>query len=147
MHAGLKWFFAWMGLLVIGSAVPAVAGEEAPNDGVFIHLSSGLEEPHRVLMALSMATIMSESKDVLIYCDIKGIEICLADAPDLTYAQFTPLKEALAGLLERGVTVMACPGCLKAAGKTADDLAEGIQVANKDQFFDFTAGRILSLDY
>jgi hypothetical protein len=38
-------------------------------------------------------------------------------------------------------------GCLKAAGKTADDLAPGVQIADKDKFFSFTRGRILTLDY
>jgi hypothetical protein len=42
---------------------------------------------------------------------------------------------------------MACPGCLKAAGKTPADLAAGIQVANKDKFFSFTSGRVITLDY
>jgi hypothetical protein len=36
---------------------------------------------------------------------------------------------------------------LEAAGKSAEDLMEGIQVANKEAFFDFTDGRILTLDY
>jgi len=42
---------------------------------------------------------------------------------------------------------MACPGCLKVAGKTKKDLAEGVQVADKSVFFSFTKGRILTLDY
>jgi hypothetical protein len=42
---------------------------------------------------------------------------------------------------------MACPGCLKSAGKTADDLMPGVAIADKKQFFSFTKGRILSLDY
>jgi hypothetical protein len=45
------------------------------------------------------------------------------------------------------VALVACPGCLKAAGKTADDLAAGIAVADKDQLFAFAKGRILTLDY
>ncbi|TVS10562.1 MAG: hypothetical protein EA424_25190 [Planctomycetaceae bacterium] len=40
-----------------------------------------------------------------------------------------------------------CPGCLKAAGKTAADLAPGVEIADKDRFFSFTKGRILTLDY
>lgn len=43
--------------------------------------------------------------------------------------------------------LIACPGCLKAAGKTPADLAPGIQVADKKALFNFTKGRILSLDY
>ncbi len=42
---------------------------------------------------------------------------------------------------------MACPHCLKAAGKTEADLAPGVKVADKTQFFTFTKGRIISLDY
>jgi hypothetical protein len=42
---------------------------------------------------------------------------------------------------------MACPGCLKAAGKSPADLAPGILVADKARFFSFTKGRILALDY
>lgn len=118
-----------------------------PTDGVFLHISSGPEEPHRVLMALKMAELMAADKDVLVYFDIKGIEVVLADAEDIAYTEFPSSKAQLAALMELGVPLYACPGCLKAAGKTPEDLADGIQVANKDAFFDFTEGRILTLDY
>jgi predicted peroxiredoxin len=117
------------------------------RDGVFLHISHGSEEPHRVLMALKMAELMAADKDVLVYFDITGIEVVLADAEDISYTEFPSSKAQLATLTELGVPLYACPGCLKAAGKTPEDLAEGIQVANKDAFFDFTDGRILTLDY
>ena len=41
----------------------------------------------------------------------------------------------------------ACPGCLAAAGKTAEDLRKGVQLATKKVFFGFTSGRVLTLDY
>jgi predicted peroxiredoxin len=117
------------------------------KDGVFIHLSQGQNDPHRVLMALNMANLMSDDHPVLVYFDIKGIEVVLKDAKDLTYAQFPSSRSQLAKLREKGVLMMACPGCLKAAGKSADDLAPGIKIADKAKFFTFTAGRILTLDY
>lgn len=120
---------------------------EPPQDGVFLHISNGPDNPHRVLMALKMAELMAADKDVLVYFDIKGIEVVLADAQDISYTEFPSSKAQLAALIELGVPLYACPGCLKAAGKTPEDLAEGIQVANKDAFFDFTDGRILTLDY
>jgi len=40
-----------------------------------------------------------------------------------------------------------CPGCLEAAGHKPEDVMEGVRIAQKDQFFDFTEGRILTLDY
>jgi predicted peroxiredoxin len=90
---------------------------------------------------------MSEDHDVLVYFDIKGIETVLKDSEDVSHSHFETSKTQLAELKRRGVTVMACPGCLKAAGKTPADLAEGVQVADKATFFTFTKGRILTLDY
>lgn len=121
--------------------------EEKTNDGIFIHIKSGIESPHEVLMALNLASIMSESKDVVLYFDIKGIEVVLKDSPDLTYKHFPSSHIQIKNLLEKGITIMACPGCLKAAEKTAEDLMEGIQEADKETFFGFTEGRILTIDY
>jgi len=129
------------------ACTPAQAPETVAGDGVFIHITAGIDNPHRVAMALNMATIMSEDKDVILYFDIKGIEVLLKDSPDITYAQFPGSKAQLAALAGKGITIMACPGCLKAAGKTDADLAEGVSVAEKAAFFNFTEGRILTLDY
>ena len=98
-------------------------------------------------MALQMANTMSGDRDVLVYFDINGIEVILKDADDLKYSHFPSAKQQLSALMEKGVILMACPGCLKAAGKTTKDLAPGIQIADKDRFFSFTEGRILTLDY
>jgi len=98
-------------------------------------------------MGLNMAIKMAESHDVAVYFDIKGVEVVLRDAHDLFMEPFPSSKEALSTLMEKGVMVCACPGCLQAAGKSSEDLAEGIHVANKDHFFSFTKGRILTLDY
>jgi predicted peroxiredoxin len=94
-----------------------------------------------------MAAIMSEDHDVLVYFDIKGIEVVLKDAPDISFAQFPSSKTQLATLAAKGVTLAACPGCLQAAGKTEADLGDGVTVAEKTTFFSFTKGRILALDY
>jgi predicted peroxiredoxin len=123
------------------------SAQRETRDGVFIHISHGADDPHRVLMALRMAEMMSEDKDVLVYFDIQAVEVVLKDAPDLQFKDFPTAQAQIKKLRERKVTLMACPGCLKAAGKTAADLAPGIQVADKKAFFAFTKGRILTLDY
>jgi predicted peroxiredoxin len=135
-------------LLVLAACGQAVQAEEqSQRDGVFLHVSHGVDEPHRVLMALNMAEIMAESRDVLVYFDIKGIEVVVKDAPDLTYSHFPASRAQLEKLIQMGIGVYACPGCLKAAGKTAADLMPGVKVADKEAFFSFTEGRILTLDY
>lgn len=127
---------------------PATDETTTPErDGVFVHISHGSDDPHRVLMGLQMAVLMSEDRDVLVYFDIKGIDVVLQDAEDFTYSHFPSSKTQIQKLLSKNVPVMACPGCLKAAGKMPEDLMEGIQVADKAKFFDFTKGRILTIDY
>jgi|GEM_PF-637151 len=117
------------------------------DDGVFVHIRSGPDDAHSVLMGLRMAQLMSEDHDALVYIDVHGINAVVKDAPDMSMEPFGSSRAMLADLLDRGVGVYACPGCLKALGKTPADLLPGIQVANKAAFFGFTDGRIITLDY
>lgn len=121
--------------------------QEDVKDGVFIHISHGTDDPHRMLMGLTMAERMRADKDVIIYIDITGIDVVLKDSPDLSLEPFTSSKTLIQNLLNEGITIMACPTCLMAAGKTPEDLADGISVADKDKFFNFTKGRIFTIDY
>ena len=65
-----------------------------------------------------MAAIMADDKDVLIYMDIHSVNLLVTGSEDLTHAGFEPV-----------------------------DLKEGIQTAQKGKFFNFTKGRIITLDY
>ncbi len=120
---------------------------EKPKDGVFIHISSGPDDAHSVLMPLKMAEMMANDKDVLIYFDIKGVYAVLNDSTDICHDGFTSSREQLKTLIDKGVTIMVCPTCLKVAGKTPEDVMPGVMIANKEKFFNFTEGRILTLDY
>ena len=99
-------------------------------------------------MALRMAEIMQEQRDVLVYFDIKGIEVCLKNAPDIQFAQMPSSKAQIAEAAgqegdDHGLSRMPPGG----RARRPEDLAEGIQIADKDKFFTFTKGRILTLDY
>ena len=117
------------------------------RDGVFIHITECYDDPHRVLMPLKMATMMAADKDVLVYMDIHSVHLLVKGAKDIQYADFEPAHTLIKKLLEMNVGVYACPTCLKIAGYEPGDLMDGIQVAQKDRFFDFTKGRIITLDY
>lgn len=122
--------------------------EETPaKDGVFIHITEGYEDPHRVLMPLKMATMMAKDKDVLVYMDIHAVELVAKEAKDLEYADFESAHTYIRQLVNSNVGVYACPTCLKIAGINPEDLIEGVQTAEKDKFFNFTEGRIITLDY
>jgi predicted peroxiredoxin len=117
------------------------------RDGVFIHITESYNDPHRVLMPLKMALMMSHDKDVIVYMDIKAVELLVKGAKDLTYSDFESAQTYIKKLSEMKVGVYACPTCLKIAGFKPEDLMEGVQVAQKDKFFNFTKGRIITLDY
>jgi predicted peroxiredoxin len=119
----------------------------AIKDGLFLHISSGYDNPHKVLMALKMAVMMSMDKDVIVYVDIKGVEMLVKTSKDMKFKDFPTLLELLDQLAAKKVTVMACPTCLKIAGFKPEDLRSGIIIAQKDKFFNFTKGRIVTLDY
>ena len=130
------------------SDAAATNSVETVRDGAFIHLSHGAEDPHRVWMAMKMADIMSQDKDVLLYFDITAVNVVLKNAPDIS------IKEGMSGSLEmlnkliaNGVQLLVCPGCLEVAGKTKEDVMDGVGIADKDLFFSFTKGRILTIDY
>jgi predicted peroxiredoxin len=120
---------------------------ETPRDGVFIHITESYDNPHRILMPLKMATMMAEDKDVLIYMDIDAVKILVKGAIDITHKDFESALTYIQKLSSMGVGIHACPTCLKVAGFKSEDLMEGIMIANKDRFFDFTKGRIITLDY
>lgn len=118
---------------------------EITRDGVFIHVSS--DDSHRVLMALRMADLMSADHDVIMYFDIKGVEAVVKNAPDFALGEFPSSHAQIKTLISKGIIIQACPGCLKVAGYAPEDLMEGVVVAEKERFFNFTKGRILTLDY
>jgi len=127
-----------------------IAKEETSGtvrDGVFIHISEGYNNPHRVLMPFKMATMMSADKDVLVYLDIEAVKLVTQSSEDVVMDGFESLQTYLAKLKEAGVGVYACPSCLNVAGFAPDDLLDGVETAQKDKFFNFTQGRIITLDY
>jgi len=117
------------------------------RDGVFIHITESYNDPHRVLMPLKMAVMMANDKDVLVYLDIHAVELAVKGAKDMSFADFESFKTYIKQLSDIKVGVYACPTCLKIAGFKPTDLMEGIQIAQKDKFFNFTKGRIITLDY
>jgi predicted peroxiredoxin len=128
--------------------IDSQAGQaEEVSDGVFIHITAGYDDAHRALMPLKMATLMADDKDVLVYMDIHAVNMLVEGAEDLTHDGFESARTYIEQLLEKGVGVYACPTCLQVAGFEADDLMDGVETAQKDKFFNFTKGRIITLDY
>lgn len=132
------------------TAKKAVVNEQPappPNDGVFIHLSSGTANPHKVLMALTLALKMSDDHDVYMFLDIEAVHVVLNNAKSIEMTKFESSKIIIDKLMKKGVKIVVCPICLEVANKTQFDLMKGITLADKNDFFGFTRGRILSFNY
>ena len=127
--------------------VVASGNNDTARDGVFIHITECYDDPHRLLMPLKMATMMATDKDVLVYMDIHSVHLLVKNAEDINFADFESAHTYIRKLIDMKVGVYACPTCLQVAGYTPDDLMDGVQVAQKDRFFNFTKGRIITLDY
>jgi predicted peroxiredoxin len=127
--------------------ITILTGTDAIKDGVFIHITESYNDPHRVLMPLKMAVMMAKDKNVLVYMDIHAVELLVKGAKDLNFADFESIQTYIKQLTDMNVGVYACPTCLKIAGFKPEDLIDGVQVAQKDKFFNFTKGRIITLDY
>jgi|GEM_PF-1283629 len=127
--------------------VATTAALKAAEDGLFIHLSSGPDAPRRVAMAMTMAAAFAADHPVLIYADLDAVELFTKDAPTIAAEGYQPINEQLTRLKTNGVMLRVCPTCLAAAGYSSTDLAEGVKLADKREFFSFTDGRIISVDY
>jgi predicted peroxiredoxin len=125
----------------------ACCNTDSIRDGVFIHITESYNDPHRVLMPLKMAVMMAKDKDVLVYMDIHAVQLLVKGAKDMNFADFESAQSYIKQLVDKKVGVYACPTCLKIAGFKPTDLLEGVQIAQKDKFFNFTKGKIITLDY
>ena len=79
--------------------------------------------------------------------DIHAVELLVKGAKDLSYNDFESFQTYIKQLADKKVGIYAWPTCLKLAGFKSEDLMDGVQTAQKDKFFNFTKGRIITLDY
>jgi predicted peroxiredoxin len=155
------WIVSIAAIIVVGIGLVLASGEKShaagsemkvapkPNDGAFIHLTHGRKDPHRVWMALQMAQHIAndKNKDVCVYLDIDAVEVVINKEKDIQFKDKLSAKTKIKRLLAARVPVYVCPGCLQVAGYTPEDVMPGVRIADKDGFFDFTEGRILTIDY
>lgn len=142
-------------LLIALLSVFALAGCKAGQEGVIIHIKSSPETSegkHRIVMGLTLASKAIDSgKKALVFFDVKGVTVPLKDSPDITHeshpGSFQSSKATIADILKKGGRIMVCQPCLKVAGHSKEDMMEGIEEGKVSTFFDFTDGRIVTLDW
>jgi predicted peroxiredoxin len=118
-----------------------------PPDGVFIHLTSGSENPQSVLTALTMALSFAADKEVYVYLDVNAVNVVVNSTKSIEMPKFEASKILIDKLIAKGATVAVNQLCLEANNKTKFDLMKGVKIAEPEDLLNFTRGRILSLSY
>jgi predicted peroxiredoxin len=112
--------------------------------GLNVVVTSADRQAQMMAMVLSVQTMTEHGKEInMVLCGSAG-DLALRSTSTET---FPPLKKSptmlLNALLEMGASVQICPLYLPGAGKTPDDLIEGITVAQPPA----VAGKLLDKDY
>ena len=126
------------------------ASEQSPSsvrDGVLVHISSSADNPQKVLMGLTLALKMADDHDVYIYLDNAAVTLFLNNSKSIEFAKFEASKILFTKLLDKGAKITVCPICLEVSNHNQYELMKGVSLTQKEDFFNFTKGRIISLDY
>jgi predicted peroxiredoxin len=106
---------------------------------LIINLTSGQEDLHAVMMGLHFAEHgLADGRQVAVFFNVKAPPLAKKDLPDsVRFQELTPVRTAIADLLQQGAKMVVCPMCAEITGVEAEDLAPGIEmIADRGQIFD-----------
>jgi predicted peroxiredoxin len=133
---------ALAGALTVSGALhviaPAAAQEaEAENRGTFVlSITSGLEDPHAVTMALQLAQhALDDKREVVLFFNVRGVVVPSEDLPDDVAFHAKSIKGLLHELLRQGASVQVCPHCMDAMNISEHDLVRGAEVTSREKLF------------
>ena len=143
MEGHILKIFNYTWVLVIFLALAGTAFAEQ-GKGLNVVVTSADRQAQMMAMVLSVQTMKKHGKEVnMVLCGAAG-DLALKSTKTET---FLPPKKSptmlLNALLKMGASIQVCPLYLPNAGKTTDDLIEGIEVAKPP----VVAGRLLDRDY
>ncbi len=105
------------------SSMPG-SGANAP---LFVNLIS--DEPHRAIMGLGFGGAQLERGHPLtLFLNDRAVVL----ASKTNAAKFPEQQKMLAGLVDKGATVLVCPMCLKHYGLSQADLLPGLQLGSPE---------------
>lgn len=117
-------------LLTLSALVLALAGSAAwagANDPLFINMTS--DDGHRATMAIGFgAKQHALGHPLTLFLNDKGVLVASMANAD----KYAEQQKAIADILAKGGTVIACPLCMKHYGVKEGDLLPGIKVGNPE---------------
>lgn len=125
-----------------------ISAHEVMKSKLMVHISSGVDEPHSVMMGLQKALKANEAgTDVFVFMDVKATDLALKTT-DIKFADFPPSQELIATLIDKGVEVYVCPHCLMVNGDKMTDVQQGIKELTMEAMINFSKdASLITLDY
>jgi predicted peroxiredoxin len=123
------------------------SASEINSNKLLVHVSSGIEDPHSIMMGINKALKANEAgMDVMIFFDVKATDAVL-DSTDITFADFAPSKTLINQLINDGVEVYVCPHCLMVNGNNINEVMPGVKELTMESMMKFSSGGVTTLDY
>ncbi len=126
-------FIAFTAALLVSSC--GVLSSQKPL--MFFNITSDvMQDPHSATMALQLANhALDDGREVVLFFNVKGVVIPTKDFDGSLSFKDKPVKDLLAGVVEKGARVHVCPHCMKALGVKKEDLAENAVVTDREKLF------------
>ena len=139
MKTAVRLFTAGLIFLVAGcgqQTSQSVTREADPQIVFFNLTSDAAEDPHPMTMAFQLAGhALDDGRKVVLFFNVRAVNVPTTAFPAKLAFKDKPLKDMLAGLLDRGAAAHVCPHCLKALGVDATKLVAGAQVTTREALF------------
>ena len=126
--------------LAVAVTVAAFAAGPVPEKAkapIVINMTAGKEDLHSFWMGLQLAShALGDGRKATVYMNVNAPFLASKKAPeDLRCGELPTPREQIAELLKNGAKIVVCPGCLKVAGLTKDDLLPGLELGTKEALF------------
>jgi len=127
-------------VVAVAVTVTAFAAGPAPEKAkapIVINMTAGKEDLHSFWMGLQLAShALGDGRKATVYMNVNAPFLASKKAPeDLRFGEMPTPREQIADLLKKGASIIVCPGCLKVAGLTKDDLLPGLELGTKEALF------------
>lgn len=133
--------------MVIPEKSDSVKIESAGKPGAIVRITKNGMDPFTVCAGLKTAEELADKFAVVVYFDLRGVEVPLKASPDFEFAPYPKAKAQLKKLREKGVTMVVSRTALAAAWKKAEDLEAGISVTDPGEVMSFTDKKIVTLEF
>lgn len=125
-----------------------VANTSMAMSKMIVHISSGIDEPHSIMMGLQKALKASEAgTKVFVFFDVEATDAAL-QTTNIKFADFAPSQSIINDIVAKGSEVYVCPHCLMVNGNQMTEVQTNIKELAIDSIAKFTEGSaVTTLDY